>query len=144
MYQRKNELTAFLHAKEERSLQQLSLILGGLLFDMNSERIEYVIRSYLTDSDILSIKVLEGERVFTHLGKELDVITSKPETLDLIDFTREESQSPQWQQEASTANGPVILAIVTPLPWWTLRTGPSSKCPPSRTKVTFRAAAWCR
>jgi len=102
VYQRKNELTAFLHAKEERSLHQISLILGGLLFDMNQERIEHVIRSYLTDSDILSIKVLEGERVLTHLGKEPDAIKNKSETLALIDFTREESQSPQYSGTVTT------------------------------------------
>lgn len=89
MYQRYTEFTERLRQKEELTLQQLSLILGNLLYEVNQVQIENVMRSYLKDSDILSLKILEKTQMFTYLAKA-------PDTLELLDLTAGNIPIPEY------------------------------------------------
>ncbi|GAK60073.1 methyl-accepting chemotaxis sensory transducer [Candidatus Vecturithrix granuli] len=58
VYQRKNDFTAILEEKEARTSQQLSMVLGETLFNMDATQTENFMRVYLQDRDILALKVL--------------------------------------------------------------------------------------
>ena len=88
IYQQKQEDTLDLQTREERTLQQLSFSLGGLLYDVSWGKVEEVVRFYLTDPEILSIKVLDQGHIVTYLGKEADAN-------DVSDLAQEESP-PQY------------------------------------------------
>jgi len=55
--------------KEERVLQQLDIGLENALWNLNRPQLDKILRSYLLDPDILSIRVLESENVMTHLAR---------------------------------------------------------------------------
>lgn len=80
--QRRAKDAKALQTKIDRGLQQLVTMVGGLLYDMDYEQIKNIASSYLTDPDVVSIKILEKEKVLYYLGKH-------PETLELIDLTKE-------------------------------------------------------
>ncbi len=86
-YQRRKQFTAFLDAKEASRVQQLSFILGEWLFYMNLDPIPSLVHASLSDDDILAIKILEGETIVAHSGKD-------PATKDILDFTQDDSQPP--------------------------------------------------
>lgn len=80
IYQKEHRERLALSSKIASSVQQLATIMENLLFDMYYEQTEYVIRSYLTDRDILSIKLLDGEKIVRYLGKSPD----KKTIVDLV------------------------------------------------------------
>ena len=57
LYQQQQYLTEQVYAKEERTVEQIGLIVSKLLFEVNLADIENVLRSYLTDQDVVAIKV---------------------------------------------------------------------------------------
>ena len=85
----KKDNSVYLEEKEQRVIEQLTLILGSLLYEVNDTQIENVSRSYLTDPDILSIRVLGDDgRVVSYFGK-------KDETAEIINLSQEEIQDSQ-------------------------------------------------
>ena len=106
--------SALLEKKKARVLQQLSIGLERALWNLDEEQVDRIVRSYLVDPDILSIRVAEGSNVMTHLGKEtvesdtiLDLgetdegfIGSNSETLNIA-FERENRQLGSLQIEFS-------------------------------------------
>ncbi len=88
-YHQKNQFTDFLDEKEEASLQYLSIILGEFLFSMNLESMEQIVNSYLTNAEILSIKILKGDEIRAYSGKD-------PNTKKIIDFMQEKFQPSQY------------------------------------------------
>ncbi|GAK56017.1 methyl-accepting chemotaxis sensory transducer [Candidatus Vecturithrix granuli] len=87
--QRKEQFTHFLDAKEKSTLNALTLMLGEFLFFMNTEPVNNIVTSYLSDQDILAIKILEGGEIMLHSGKDL-------ETGIIHDFLQEEVQPAQY------------------------------------------------
>ena len=79
LYQQQQYLTEQVYAKEERTVEQIGLIVSKLLFEVNLADIENVLRSYLTDQDVVAIKVFESETPWMHLGKQ----PASAEVLDL-------------------------------------------------------------
>lgn len=98
--QQQNRYTRFLMEKEDNTLKPLSLILGNLLFDVNREQIENVVRSYLNAPDILAIKVLEDKTIANYLGKH-------PETREIIDLAQTTAPPPQYAN-AVTQTTPLV------------------------------------
>ena len=94
IYQRKGQFTDFLEAKENSSLQQLSLILGELLFHMNLEPIENIVNAYMSDIEILAIKILDEEDVIIYCGK-------RPDTKEIVSFTEEDCASFRYASAVS-------------------------------------------
>lgn len=78
-YQQDN---AALQAKKARILEQLALILGAPLYQLDQAQIEKILSIYLLDPEILAIHVSENERVVKHLGK---AAADSPELLDLTE-----------------------------------------------------------
>ena len=62
---------------ERRSLDQLSAILGSLLFTMDRNQIETVIRSNLSDPDVLSIKIFEEDTVIHYFEQSPETLPVK-------------------------------------------------------------------
>lgn len=58
VYQRKNDFTTILEEKEARTSQQLSMVLGETLFNMDATQTENFMHVYLQDRDILALKVM--------------------------------------------------------------------------------------
>jgi len=91
VYYRLHEFTLILEAKEYRTEQQLALILNRLLYDVDTVQMENVVSSYLTDPDLLAIKILSTDRVVMYQGKN-PVSETPAQILDLteaqVDFTR--------------------------------------------------------
>ncbi len=86
IYQQQRRYEQFLRDKEEHTLKPLALILGRLVFEVDEERLETVMRSYLSASDILSIKVIAEGMIPLYLGKD-------PETSRIITLQEEEHTS---------------------------------------------------
>lgn len=99
MYQRYQEFTTLLTIREQQTLQQLSLILGGLLYDVDEFRTDQVIQSYLQDTDMLSIKVMEGKSVLRYVGKD-------PQTGEIQDLTQ--VSSPPEYEYAVVQRTPIV------------------------------------
>ena len=76
--------TAELHAKETRTLQQLTFILGAPLYHLDLQQIENIFSIYLSEPDILSIKVVENDHILKYLGK------ASTETQELIDLAQQQ------------------------------------------------------
>lgn len=70
--------------RETRTFQQLMLIFKDLLFNVDKEPIENIMRSYLTDPNILSIKILEHEQIFK-------AFTKRPGSEEIFEMTDDES-----------------------------------------------------
>ncbi|MBD3306104.1 HAMP domain-containing protein [candidate division KSB3 bacterium] len=87
--QQKKRFTNFLNDKEESSVRQLSLILGEFLFYMNLDPIDHLAQAYLSDKEMLSIKILEENDVLTHLAKD-------PETSEMLDVIQADVQPPLY------------------------------------------------
>ncbi len=86
IYQRRNKDIDMHTLKEGRIVQQLALILGGLIYDMNLLQIDNILRTYLDDPDMLTVKVSEGETITTYLVKSLD-------SREIRDFTYEKEEA---------------------------------------------------
>ena len=99
-YQRYQKVSELLEAREERILQQLSLLLGGLIYDGDEYRMEQVLASYLQDPDILSIKVFENETLLKYVGKERD-------SLEIQEFS-EEDAAPGDYAHAISRQTPIL------------------------------------
>ncbi len=69
IYQQQQRYTQFLHEKEIHTIQPLVLILGTLVFDVEEERMDMVVRSYLSAPDILAIRVAGHGMKTLYLGK---------------------------------------------------------------------------
>ena len=96
---RRRQFIALLDAREENTLQQLSLIMGELLFFMNIEPLDNIVHSYIADLDIVSIKVFEGDHVINYVAKE-------PQSGKLIEAPGENMAPPQYES-AVTRRTPV-------------------------------------
>lgn len=68
-YQQQQRYSEFLQEKEEHTMKPLALILSNLLFDLERERIDNVLQSYLSAPDILSIKIVEQDECSHYFGK---------------------------------------------------------------------------
>lgn len=99
-YQSYQKMKNLLIAREERVLQQLSLILGGMVYDGDEYRIEQVMTSYLNDPDILSIKTVENSVLLKYFAKE-------PGSLAITDFSQEDA--PSWHYAHSIAQQTPLL-----------------------------------
>lgn len=75
-----------LHSKEERLLQQLTLILGAPLYQIDLAQIEKILSIYLDDPEVLAIHVSENERTVKHLGK------TSAENPELVDLTQQQGE----------------------------------------------------
>ena len=64
-----SDYTEFLQEKEDNTMKPLALILSNLLFDLERERIDSVLQSYLNAPDILAIKVLEAHTPSHYFAK---------------------------------------------------------------------------
>lgn len=93
IYRRRQELTNFFQAKEQRSVEQHALIVGQLLFEVNTRLIEQVVRSSLADPELLSVKIIEEQTPILFLGKDLATPVNTSEAVPLIDFLAH--QAPQ-------------------------------------------------
>lgn len=89
VYQQRKQLTTSLQAKEDRSLEQIALILGNLLYEVNRDQINSVMKSYLTDPEILEMKVTELGEVTHHMRKT-------PRLDEVINLKREEAPPLQF------------------------------------------------
>lgn len=69
VYQQQQRYSEFLQEKERHTMKPLTLILSNLLFDLERERIDNVLQSYLSAPDILSIKIVEQGDCFHYFGK---------------------------------------------------------------------------
>ncbi|GAK58528.1 hypothetical protein U27_05502 [Candidatus Vecturithrix granuli] len=69
VHQQWQRYTEFLQEKEENTMKSLALILSNLLFDLERERIDNVIQSYLSAPDILAIKIDEQNVPSHYFGK---------------------------------------------------------------------------
>lgn len=87
--QRREQFTHFLDTKEKSTLNSLALMLGEFLFFMNTEPIKNIATSYLSDQEILAIKILEGEEVILNSGKDL-------QSESIHDFLQEDGQPAQY------------------------------------------------
>lgn len=93
-YQRYQKIQEALEARQQRILQQLSLIVGGMVYDGDEYRIEQVMTSYLQDPDILAIKVLENGEILKYFAKE-------PQTLTVTDFSQKEDAVLRYAHSSS-------------------------------------------
>ena len=66
--QRRQHYQRLLEKKQERILQQLALLLGDLLFEVNIQQIERMLDTYLNDPDILAVKVFEDNMPVVHVA----------------------------------------------------------------------------
>ena len=57
---------------------------------MNLDPITSLVQAYLSDADILAIKIMEGESITVYLGKD-------PSTKDILDFTQDDAQPPAYE-----------------------------------------------
>lgn len=69
VHKQRQSYTNFLQEKEENTMKPLALILSNLLFDLERERIDNVIQSYLIAPDILAIKIDEQNVPSHYFGK---------------------------------------------------------------------------
>lgn len=95
--QRTSQNVEALHVKEDRSIQQLSTIMSGLMFNVEYDTTKNIVYSYLVDPDILSIKLFDGEQVVQHIGKNIA-------TGEIIDL----SQTPMPYANAETKQMNII------------------------------------
>jgi methyl-accepting chemotaxis protein len=70
IFQNNQTFTRLLAAREQQTLEQLSVLIGGVLYDVDYHRLDQILRSYLNDDDILAIAVREGERPLRLLVKD--------------------------------------------------------------------------
>ncbi len=59
-----------LEKKKQLVLEQLTIGLERAMWNLDKEQVDRIARSYLLDPDILSIRVMEGADVMSHLAKE--------------------------------------------------------------------------
>ncbi len=85
-YQQKQSYKTFLRNKEEHTLKPLALILGTLIFNVEQEQIETVIRSYLDAPDIVAITM-------TGRGVTAVFLKKDPATLTIIELQEDETTS---------------------------------------------------
>jgi methyl-accepting chemotaxis protein len=81
VYQQERKFTSILHARAEWVLQQLAINLEMPMWNLDDDQIDHILQSYLSDADILSIKVAEpeSEQLIRHVAKD-------PTTLESVDF----------------------------------------------------------
>ncbi len=72
---------AVLEKKKQLVLEQLTIGLERAMWNLDKEQVDRIARSYLLDPDILSVRVLEGDDVMSHLAKE----TPDSETIQAFD-----------------------------------------------------------
>ncbi len=94
VHQRREQLTINLQAKEDRNSKRAALILSNLLYEVNREQIKSVMQSYLTDPEIMEMRVRENDEITHHFGKD--------HTLNgIINFLQSDSQVPQYARVVS-------------------------------------------
>jgi len=91
IYEQQKAFNRILHAKADRVAEQLAIILQAPLWNANKDDIDLLLRSYLTDPDILSIEVKELENTVSHLAKP-------PQGGELIDLMQNASQSIAYER----------------------------------------------
>jgi methyl-accepting chemotaxis protein len=91
IYQQERKFTHILHNRAEWMTQQLALTIKSPLWNMDSEQLDQILHSYLTNPDILEIEVRESaaQNALRHLGK-------KPASLALVDLTQDPEQRPKY------------------------------------------------
>lgn len=89
VHQQRQRYTEFLQEKENNTMKSLALILSNLLFDLERERIDNVIQSYLSAPDILAIKIDEQDAPYHHFGK-------LPNSQQISNFLVEEVSPPDY------------------------------------------------
>lgn len=87
--QRREQFTHFLDTKEQSTLNALALMFGEFLFFMNIEPVNNIVTSYLSDQEILAIKILEGDEIIVYSGKD-------PQTNVIHDFMQGDAQLLQY------------------------------------------------
>lgn len=91
VYQLRDRATQQLQLKEQRNVRQISLILEVLVYHINMRQIDLVVESYLTDADILSIKVIDDNLLINHTAKD-------PKTGQLLDLTQSGMTMPDYRK----------------------------------------------
>ena len=108
-YSQQREFTATLDAKVARTMQQLTIVLGAPLWDMNYIQVNRILRSYLSDEDIYTITVSESGTIVSHLAKA-------PDTGEELDLSREDAQTPEYadalSQQAEIVHSGDLAGIV--------------------------------
>ena len=94
--QQEKKFTELLEQAENNSVEPMARILAQLLFDIERERIDEIIQSYLNTSDILSIRILEEETASHYWAKHPD----SQEILNLLDT---ETISPEYPNSVNHA-----------------------------------------
>ena len=92
--QRRQHYQRLLEKKQERILQQLSLLLGDLVFEVNFQQIERVLHMYLNDPDILAVKVFENDVPVAHVARD-------SQTEEKINCLEQQGEKAQCQHEHS-------------------------------------------
>jgi methyl-accepting chemotaxis protein len=91
MYQKHQQLTDSFEVKTDQVMEQLSTLLGGLLYNFDVRQMERVMRIYLQDADLLAITVTEAGEVFQSFGKE-------PDASEIQAFHTEASARPPYPE----------------------------------------------
>lgn len=90
IYLQQKGFATILDAKAARTMQQLSIALRTPLWNMAYAQVDEILHSYLTDDDILMIRVTENEGTASHLGKN-------PKTGELVDLGQNASQTFEYR-----------------------------------------------
>ena len=87
--QQRIKLTDWLQAKEDRTLRQLSLVLGTPIWNMSKGEVDTILLPYLDDTDILSIRVMETAGPMSYMSKD-------PATLDIQELPPDSETAPNY------------------------------------------------
>jgi len=96
VYQQERKFENILHERAAWMAQQLALTLGAPLWNMDGKQLDYLLRSYLSNPDILSIEVREpgAAKAMRFIGKD-------PDSAALVDFLGAASVEPDYADTLS-------------------------------------------
>lgn len=86
--QRRQHYQHLLEKKQERILQQLALLLGDFIFEVNFQQIERMLYMYLNDPDILAVKVFENDIPVAHVARD----SQTEEKINCLELQGEKAQ----------------------------------------------------
>ena len=104
--EQQKKYTAYLDDKERNAVAPMLVIFGDLLFNLELERIDAVLLSYLNARDIVAIKILENDTI-THFWGKL------PGSDAPVNLLQRSGEPPAWQNVLTRPN--VLKVHDTPL-----------------------------
>lgn len=93
---------ALLDKKKQLVLDQLTIGLERAMWNLDKEQVDRIVRSYLLDPDILSIRVMEGDDVMSHLTQQApdsEAIQALEKNEAIIDWKNSDTISTALQRE---------------------------------------------